>query len=423
MLFWFIAFGLTLVVATLLILPLRGSGKHSPAPDPSVALYKAQLDELVRDQQRGVIDAPEAERARTEVARRLLDATSRATSRAAGAAQSGATLAGKNGTMLASLAVVAALGGALGLYALLGAPGAADLPLGGRIVAAEQNRDTRLSQADGEAQSAAMAEVTPDAPSEYLAMVEQLRAIVPTRPDELAGWQLLSRHEAGLGNYAAAARAQEQIIRIKGPATTAADLTSLLDRLVAATGGLVSPQSETLARQIEVLQPGSAAPLYYIGLMHAQTGRPDLAFTLWRMLIEQNTDLAAQNNDSLHLQLAQMQIEEAAFRAGVDYTLPEITAPRGPSAADVAAAQDMTDTDRSAMIEGMVAALSTRLAEQGGPAEDWAQLIQALGVLGRTEEASAIYIEAQTVFAGSDLALSLLQNAGAIAGLTQGSNN
>ncbi len=59
----------------------------------------------------------------------------------------------------------------------------------------------------------------------------------------------------------------------------------------------------------------------------------------------------------------------------------------------------MTPEDRMDMIRSMVDGLSDRLATDGGPPEDWARLINALGVLGDTEQAAAIWTEAQSVFA------------------------
>jgi cytochrome c-type biogenesis protein CcmH len=62
------------------------------------------------------------------------------------------------------------------------------------------------------------------------------------------------------------------------------------------------------------------------------------------------------------------------------------------------AAEGMSPAERMQMIEGMVSGLSERLATTGGPPEDWARLIRAYGVLGRREQAAAIWAEAQQVF-------------------------
>jgi len=59
------------------------------------------------------------------------------------------------------------------------------------------------------------------------------------------------------------------------------------------------------------------------------------------------------------------------------------------------------------MIKGMVNSLETRLATQGGAAEDWARLIRALTVLEQNDRARAILDEARGVFEGEDSAQSL----------------
>ncbi len=60
----------------------------------------------------------------------------------------------------------------------------------------------------------------------------------------------------------------------------------------------------------------------------------------------------------------------------------------GPTAADVAAAQDMSAGDRSAMIEGMVSNLAARLKEQPNDVEGWLRLIRSYSVLGKSDAAA-----------------------------------
>ena len=86
MLFWFIALALSLLVAVPLAVAMwRGRGAtgtmsddaatvDTPAARPELALYRDQLAGVERDLERGVLSADEAERLRTEVSRRLLDA-------------------------------------------------------------------------------------------------------------------------------------------------------------------------------------------------------------------------------------------------------------------------------------------------------------------------------------------------------------
>ena len=143
--------------------------------------------------------------------------------------------------------------------------------------------------------------------------------------------------------------------------------------------------------------------------MFAQGGRYDRAFALWRALIDEGPA------DAPWITPIRAQIEDIAARAGVTYELPPLA---GPDAGDIAAAAEMTAEDRQKMIEGMVSQLSERLAGQGGPAEDWAKLIRALGVLGQKDKAGEIYGEAKTRFASDGPALSFLGEAALEAGLT-----
>ena len=69
------------------------------------------------------------------------------------------------------------------------------------------------------------------------------------------------------------------------------------------------------------------------------------------------------------------------------------------------------------MIRGMVEGLALRLAEDGGPPEDWARLIGALGVLGETARARAIWDEARQAFADSPQALAAIRAAAERAGV------
>ncbi|MEL6311366.1 MAG: phytanoyl-CoA dioxygenase family protein, partial [Pseudomonadota bacterium] len=102
------------------------------------------------------------------------------------------------------------------------------------------------------------------------------------------------------------------------------------------------------------------------------------------------------------------QIENIAARAGVNYAMPAIGTGRGPTADQIEAAQDLSPAERMDMIRGMVAGLSDRLATEGGPVEDWAQLISALGVLGDMDQARAILVNAREVFGDDPSAADLL---------------
>ena len=398
MIFWLICLVLALVVAGLVVMPLL-----RPAPvsgdSPDVAIYRAQLDELDRDVERGVITREEAERARVEVARRLL-----AASKTAEPVQTKA-----RPTVLLSVIVgLVVLGLTFGLYRTLGVPGYGDLPLQARLATSDEMRANRPSQVALEAATPAPPPV--DAPADYLTAIDQLRTIAPTRPNDLQAWELLAFHEAELRNYAAAARAQAQVIEIKGDATEIEDRRRLLDMMVTAAGGFVSPEAEVVLKGILALDEENIPARFYLGALYNQTDRPDVAYRLWRGIVE--TGDPAQ----FHVAAARAQIEDAAFRAGIEYSLPPL---RGPSAADMANAQDMTPEERQDMIGNMVAGLADRLANEGGPASDWARLITAYGVLGDETAARTVWTEARDVFGADNAAMQVLTEAARSAGVLE----
>lgn len=400
--FWIISTGIAGVVALLMVLALtrRGTTEGSAAFD--VQVYRDQLKEVERDLARGVVTEADADQIRIEVSRRLLEAdrAAQAHGAAAGGAPRGATYG------LVALVAVVVVGGTGWLYTQLGAPGYPDLPLADRIEMAEIARENRPSQQQAEAEAALRAAPAPQRDDAYLALVQQLRDAVAERPDDLSGLMLLARNEANLGRFAEAWRAQDRVVDLKGESATAQDFADLSDLMVLAAGGFVSPEAELAIRETLRRDAGNGTARYYSGLLAAQTGRPDVAFRIWRNLLETSAP------DAPWVPPIRAQIPELAELAGVDYVLPATgAAPRGPSASDVEAAGDMTPEARMEMIRGMVESLSERLATEGGPPDDWARLIRAYGVLGRRDAAMAIWEEAQQVFPDPVVQLPILRAA------------
>ncbi len=77
-------------------------------------------------------------------------------------------------------------------------------------------------------------------------------------------------------------------------------------------------------------------------------------------------------------------------------------APRGPSASDVAAAAQMAPAERTGMIEGMVARLAQRMAENGSDVDGWLRLIKAYSVLGERDKALRAAANARSALAGNN---------------------
>ncbi|MEP4249224.1 c-type cytochrome biogenesis protein CcmI [Tateyamaria sp.] len=397
MLFWAITGLLTLVVVAALARALMRGGEDARPPAAyDLAVYRDQLKEVTRDLERGVISAADAERAQTEVSRRILAADT------AQKRHDDATKEGRGAPVVVGVTALVLAVGAFAMYSELGAPGYGDLALSDRIESARILRAERPDQASAEA--SVPAAPVPDASPDYAALVVQLRNAVQTRPNDLQGFTLLSQAEARLGNFAAAHAAKATVISLKGQDVSATDYSEHADLMILSAGGYVSPEAEAVLEQALALNPGDGPSRYYYGLMMAQTGRPDTALRIWDQLLREGPP------DAPWISPVSAQIDDMAKRAGVDYARPAIGTGRGPTAADIDAAGDMSPAERMQMIQGMVEGLSERLATDGGPAEEWAQLISALGVLGEFERSRAIFENAKQVFAEDPGAMDILNN-------------
>jgi cytochrome c-type biogenesis protein CcmH len=403
--FWLAAGAISLLVAFLILLAfLRPRSGASPAAAYDLQVYRDQLKEVDRDVERGILTEAEAIRARTEVSRRILEAD-----RALQDGDAGDGTRGAFDRWIIAGGLVAVVAGSVGVYFQIGAPGYPDLPLATRIAIIDEARATRPDQAEAEAQVNIREGVAEQPEREEL--VARLRTIMEQRPEDAEGMALLASNEAALGNFRAARLAQERLITLLGEEATGTHHIDLAEMMILGAGGYVSPEAEeALVRGLE-LQPRNGTARYYAGLMYAQQGRPDLAFPIWRNLLAESTP------DAPWLDPIRLQIEEVAALAGERVRLADLPQPasvpaRGPSQEDMEAAAELPAEDRAAMIEGMVEGLAGRLATEGGPPEDWARLITAFGVLGRGEQAQAVYDEALAAFADDPAALEQIEAAG-----------
>ncbi len=395
----FVAFAAGLVAATALVcaLALVWMRRRSASGNASVDVYKDQLRSLDKDLARGVVSAEDFDSLRAEIGRRAL------------AAHKGERADPTQGhPWRVTLGVGAlAVAGAIAVYPSLGAPGASDAPLAKRVAQSQDIRLNRISQAAAEAQ---ITRPAAQADPQDVQLLDELRTALKTRPTSVRGFALLADTEARLGNPVAAHEAQARVLALRGANATAADHQRYAEFLIVAANGYVSPEAEAALR--ETLRRDPSAPLarFRLGTLYGQIGRSDLQFRTWDRLVREDDPALP------FMEFVRQQLPALAERAGVQrYALP---AGPGPSADDIAAAQDLSDADRQAMIEGMVGNLAQRLADSGGPPADWARLITSLGVLGRRDQAAAVWAEAQQTFADAPAALDLLAQAAQTAGLT-----
>lgn len=408
MTFWILTIALALVVALFMARALLVGGKSEEHPAAyDLRVYRDQLKEVDRDLERGIVSAEDAERARTEISRKILAADAKLKE----VDEAGDTGAGRSPLVVLVISLVC-IGGALGVYWQLGAPGYGDYGIKLRMAEAQENRENRPSQADIESGLPNLP-ATDAFPADVLELIEKLRQAVANNPDDIQGLTLLASNEARLGNFSAAYAAQAHLIEVKGGNATAEDFVTLGELMILAADGYVSPEAEVALTRALNMDENHPVGRYYMSLLMAQIGRPDVTFRVWRELLNEGPD------DAPWIAPIRAQIMDAAAWAGVDYQLPPVAPIAGPSAEDIAAASDMTADDQQAMIRGMVQRLSDRLATEGGSATEWAQLISALGVLGDTDQARAIWAEAQAVFAADPAGLEQVRAGAQRAGVAE----
>lgn len=391
--FWAVAVALAALVAYVLIGALRRVPAQTMSAEADMAVYRDQLAEIARDLARGTIGAEEAERLRAEVGKRVIEADKARTS--------GSVAAGRTPTgAIAAVIVAVVVAGGAAVYWGLGAPGYPDMALEPRLAALDDGIRNRPSQ---ETELARLGSPRDAALDETLS--SELAAV--TDPEALR--ERFRRHfEAG--EMQAAARVQERLLAVQGEAAQSNDHANLALALVAEAQGYVSPEAEAELVKALRLDMGNELARYMVGEMFLQGGRYDKAFQFWRPLAEDGNPAAPWTAS------IRERIGEVAELAGVSYSPPAVEG-SGPTAGDVAAAAEMSPEERQAMIEGMVAQLSDRLATEGGDVEEWNRLIRSLAILERLDDAQKIYDEAKVRFEGRPAELSFLRLAAVETGL------
>ncbi len=391
---WLILGAMGAAVATILFLGLRRrSVVPSDTADHDLAVYRAQLDELERDRERGVLEESQLASARLEVQRRMLAAD-------AGRGPSGDGAAGKAGW---GLPLVFALGVPLGagaVYLWLGSPAIDSQPFAERQ--------------DGTAPSAEGGGPLPDVAT----MVARLRERLAEEPDDLQGWINLGRAAAALGDYGEAITAYRRAIAIDG------DLGRLYSALgeahVMAAGGFVTEAARRALEEAVDRDPLDARARFYLAIAREQDGDKEGALAALTALIE---DAPA---EAIWTEGVRQKAAAIAEDLGLD---PASVAPpsgtsetglptAGPGAADMAAASEMSPDEQQEMIGSMVARLAARLEDNPQDAQGWRMLGRSYGVLGEPEKSAEAFGRAAELLPDDmaiqlDYATALLEASGA----------
>ncbi|MGA9089645.1 MAG: c-type cytochrome biogenesis protein CcmI [Bradyrhizobium sp.] len=347
MMLWFV-FALMTAAAIFAVLWPLSRGSRPPNDGSEAAVYKDQLGEIDRDVSAGLIEVSEAQAARVEISRRLLAAADNQRDR----------LSGSNIRLRRVAAVIALVGlpvFAVAFYFPLGSPGLGDFPLAQRASA-------------------------PAATQPLDSLVAQVEEHLEKNPTDGRGWNVLAPVLARLGRYDEAVRAFHNSITYNGD--SAERRADLGEALVAAAGGVVTAEAKTEFERATALNAEEVKANYFLGLAAEQDGRSAEAASIWQAMLAR----APAN---------------APWRALVRAALVRVGGSPAPAPSDeaIAAAKDMNETDRSAMIRGMVDRLATRLKQNGDDVEGWLRLVKAYMVLGDTDKAKGALTDARQAVA------------------------
>jgi cytochrome c-type biogenesis protein CcmH len=344
---WFV-FALMTAAAIFAVLWPLGRAARPQNDGNEAVVYKDQLTEIDRDVAAGLIGASEAGAARVEIGRRLL---------AAADSQREPPVA-SNIKLRRSAAVLALVGVpivAAALYLPLGSPRLGDFPL------------TQRTRA-------------PDVTQPLDNLVAQVEQHLEKNPTDGRGWNVLAPVLVKLGRYDDAVRAYHNSITYGGD--SAARRADLGEALAAAAGGVVTDEAKAEFERAIALDANEFKATYFLGVAAEQDGRTAEAGSIWRAMLAKAP-------------------ADAPWRPLVQAALARVGGSTVPALSDdaMAAAKDMNETDRGAMIRGMVERLASRLKQNGDDVEGWLRLVRAYMVMGDRDKARSALVDARQAVA------------------------
>jgi cytochrome c-type biogenesis protein CcmH len=351
MILWLVFSLMTAAAIFAVLWPLSRSG--SVRAGSELAVYRDQLDEIARDRASGLIGDAEADAARIEVSRRLI---------AAGEAQAGkpasdphAVLWRRRAAAVVALVFVPFVAGSI--YLLHGSPQIAGAPRAARMQAHDES---------------------------VQALIAKVEAHLEQNPNDARGWDVLAPVYLRLGRLDEAVKARRTALRLGGE--TAQRQADLGEALVAASNGVVTADAKQAFDRAVALEPGDAKSRFYLGLAAQQDGDKAKATEIWRALLK---DAPADAPWIPAVRQALASVGEEAPIAGN----------AGPSAEDIASANQMTEAQRGEMVRSMVGRLADRLKQDGSDVEGWLRLVRAYMVLGERDKANATIVDARRALA------------------------
>jgi cytochrome c-type biogenesis protein CcmH len=443
-----------LMTAATIFAVLWPLGRRKPLrPGSDVAVYRDQLDEIQRDRSAGLIGDAEAEAARVEVSRRLIAAADAAEIEKPALETS--SLWRRRATAIAGLVLLPV--GAVALYLALGSPDLPGEPLAARVqtpndarkienMVAQVEDHVARNPKDGRAWEVlapvymrlgrfddavrAWSNVislngsNAERESEYgQALVAAANGVVTAdakaafeRSLKLDAQDVLARVYIGMaadqdGRRAEADKIWGDLLANAPPGAPWIEFVrNAMERKAtgsatasATPGGSGTPPADhdlnaMVERLAERLKKDGSDVQGWLQLLRSyrvlgQNDKVQTAIADARRALENDPDKLRQFNEGNEAGASTQPVAPAAPMAPA-------AAPPGPTAADVAAAEQMKPDQQNQMIRGMVARLADKLKQDGSDVAGWERLLRAYMVLGDHDKALAAAADARKALAG-----------------------
>ncbi|MGH6851592.1 MAG: c-type cytochrome biogenesis protein CcmI [Methylocella sp.] len=349
---WLIFAALTAAAVLSVLWPLAKTPPRIARGEIAIAIYKARLAEIERDEAQRLVAPEDARGAKAEAARRLITAD---------APIEPLPAASRTRAWLASVSVsifVPVL--ALSLYTAIGHPEMPDAPLAARLNASPARMD-------------------------LAAAIAKIEAHLAQYPDDGRGYEVLAPVYLRMGRAGEAVNAARAALRLLGE--TPARHALYGEALVAAAKGAVTPEAKQSFEAAAAKDPSAAAPRFFLGLAAEQEGDSARAREIWSRLVTEAPQ-GAPWAQALRERLA-------ALGAGPETTQDRLAAKIGA----------LPEAGQMNAIRGMVEGLAARLAQNGQDLQGWLRLVRSYTVLREPGKARAAVIDAKRSLAGDPNAL------------------
>jgi len=374
MLLWLII--VVLIAGTLgaILVPLyKGGDTFLSRESFDTNVFKDQLKAIDRELDEGQIDKEDAESARVEISRKILESSDKADKRPTFSSQ-GRELSRTSAIALALVVPVLAIG----LYMKVGNPELPDFPL-----------EARLKKSPAE--------------NRIAALIERAEQRLAKYPNDARGWDIMGPVYLRNEMYGKAKTAYENAIRLQEP--NGDRLSGLAEAMILGNGGIVGDDVLPILRQAIKMDKHLPRPRFWMGLFYEQTGELSKADSTYAVLLKDTAENMPWRStvqarlDGVRTKLGLPSVKIAGIKTvqKPDILLGNALANKGssaargtvpgPTAADMRRAGQMSVADRKAMINNMVQRLADRLKSEGGNANSWLRLVNAYMVQGNRAKA------------------------------------